>query len=241
MRMVGHIVLLLFANALYSQRENAPAYNMFWFGYYNNTHLNTKWNLNTDIQHRTKDGFEIQSQTLIRSAVVYKINKLLNVSFGAAHFRYYVKNDLTRGEWRPWQEFGANSEYGKVRIGNRLRAEQRFNQIAIGENVTNEYRFNWRFRYKIEVEIPLIKKIDRTHSVSMCNEFFINAGKNMVNPFDQNRSFVSFNYSVSKNIKFLFQYMYIIQYIQSRNNYDKISVLRFNIQHTIKNGSVTGK
>lgn len=241
MRTQIFLVLFFFGGILSAQRENSRSYNMFWFGYYNNTQLKGKWNVNTDIQHRTKDGFEIQSQTLIRSAAVYKINKLLNVSFGGAHFRYYIKNDLTRGEWRPWQEFGANSEYGKVRIGNRLRAEQRFNQIAIGENVTNDYRFNWRFRYKIEVEIPLIKKVERTHSVSLCNEFFINAGKAIVNPFDQNRSFVSFNYQVSKSVKFLFQYMYIVQYIQARNNYDKISVIRFNIQHTIKNGSATGK
>lgn len=230
------LVLLFLSGTLFSQTDNGRSYNMFWFGYYNYTKLNAKWNVNTDIQHRTRDGLEIQAQTLIRTAAVYRINKWLNVSVGGAHFRYYIKNDLTRGEWRPWQEFGANSEYGKVRIGNRLRSEQRFNQIVINDEITNNYRFNWRFRHKIDVEFPLFKTKERMHSLSLCNEFFINAGKTIVNPFDQNRSFVSFNYQISKNVKLLFQYMYIIQYVQAKNNYDKVSVIRFNIQHTINNG-----
>lgn len=235
MRTQFFLVLFFFVGVLNAQKENARSYNMFWFGYYNNTSLNNKWNVNTDIQHRTKNGFDIQSQTLIRSAAVYKINKALSISAGVAHFRYYIKNDLTRGEWRPWQEFGLNSEYGKVRVGNRLRSEQRFNQIAIGENVTDNYRFNWRFRYKIEVEIPLIRKVEKMHSLSLCNEFFINAGSTIVNPFDQNRSFFSFNYQLSKSVKLLFQYMYIVQYSQLQNGYDKISVVRFNIHHILGN------
>ncbi|MDZ4663736.1 MAG: DUF2490 domain-containing protein [Bacteroidota bacterium] len=220
---------------MFSQSDNGHSYNMFWCGYYNYTQLNSNWNVNTDIQHRTRDGFEIQGQTLIRTAAVYKINKLLNVSFGGAHFRYYIKNDVTRGEWRPWQEFGLNSFYGKVRVGNRLRAEQRLNQIVKVVEVTNDYRFNWRFRYKVDVEFPLIKQKERTHSVSLCNEFFINSGKGINNPFDQNRTFASFNYQLSKSLKLLFQYMYIVQYVKAQNNYEKISVIRFNIHHTISN------
>jgi len=234
-------IFIFILGSLFSQTDNGRVYNMFWFGYYNYTQLNSKWNLNTDIQQRTRDGFKTQSQTLIRSAALYKINKLLSVSFGGAHFRYYIKNNLTRGEWRPWQEFGANSEYGKVRIGNRLRMEQRFNQISINEDVTEDYRFNWRFRYKIDVELPLIKTKGNTHSLSICNEFFVNSGNSIVNPFDQNRSFVSLNFQLSNSIKLLFQYMYIVQYIQAQNNYDKISVIRFNIHHTIKNERSTNK
>ncbi len=228
-------VLLFVSGSLFSQTDNGRSYNMFWFGYYNTTQLKGKWNVNTDLQHRTKDGFEIQSQTLIRTAALYKLNKLVNVSLGGAHFRYYIKNELTRGEWRPWQEFGLNSSYGNMRVGNRFRVEERFNQILNGEEITNDYKFNWRFRYKIDVEFPLIKLKERKHSVSLSNEFFINSGEGIINPFDQNRTFVSFNYQLSKSVKLLFQYMYVVQYTQSQNNYDKISVIRFNIHHTISN------
>lgn len=224
-----------------AQRENGNSYNMIWLGYYNNTTINQKWNVNTDIQHRTKNGFAIQSQTLIRTALVHKVNKFINVSAGAAHFRYYITNSITRGEWRPWQEFGLNSIYGKVRVGNRLRSEQRFNQVVKGEEISNDYRFNWRFRYKVELELPLVKQNEKTHSVSFCNEFFINAGKEISNPFDQNRSFVSINYQLLKNVKLLFQYMYIVQFQQSKSNYDNVSVIRLNVLHTIGNGNTTNK
>lgn len=241
MKLLKLLIGLLSMFQLNAQKENGNSFNMFWFGYYNNTSFNQKWNVNTDIQHRTKNGFKQQSQTLIRTALVYKINKYVNVSVGGAHFRYYISNNVTRGEWRPWQEFGLNSVYSKVRIGNRLRAEQRFNQIVREKEITDDYRFNWRFRYKVELEVPLVKQNEKTHSFSFCNEFFINAGKEISNPFDQNRSFVSFNYQLSKNVKLLFQYMYIVQYQQSKNNYDRVSVIRFNVLHIIGNGNSTNK
>ncbi len=226
---------------LNAQKENGNSYYMFWFGYYNNASFNQKWNINTDVQHRTKNEFKQQSQTLIRTALVYKINKHVNVSVGGAHFRYYISNNVTRGEWRPWQEFGLNSVFDKVRIGNRFRVEQRFNQIIKEEKITNEYGFGWRFRYKVEFEFPLIKQNEKIHTVSFCNEYFMSVGKESHNLFDQNRSFISFNYQLSKNVKLLFQYMYILQYQESKALYDKVSVIRFNVFHTIAHGSTTSK
>jgi hypothetical protein len=227
-------VLMIIAGISRAQKESGRSYNMFWLGYYSYVQLNEKWYINSDIQHRTRDGFETQSQSLIRTAAAYKINDLFTLSAGAAHFRYYIKNDLTRGEWRPWQEISGVIRHGKIKVTNKLRTEERFNQVVVNGEVTNDYQFNWRFRYRVDVDFPLFKQNDRAHSLSVGNEFMINAGKSIINPFDQNRSSVAFNYQLSKNVRLQFQYIFIVQYVASRNAYDDISVFRFNIHHTIK-------
>ncbi len=234
MRSSVSIFFILLTGNFLAQKESGNSYNLFWLAYSNNVQLNSKWNVNTDIQHRTKNGFETQSISAIRTALGYKVNRVITVSSGAAHFRYFIKNDLTRGEWRPYQEMLANLDFGTVKITNRVRTEERFNQVVVNDVLTSNYKFNWRFRYKIDLEFPLFKQDERVHSLSFGNEFMINVGKTIVNPYDQNRSSVSFNYQLSKNVKLQFQYIYIVQYIASKDNYDRISAFRLNFQHTVK-------
>jgi hypothetical protein len=214
---------------------------MFWLGYYNSVQLNSKWNINTDIQHRTKNGYEIQSQSLIRSSLAYKFNEGIQISGGVAHFRHFLTNELNRGEWRPWQEISAAQQYDKFRLSNKIRIEQRYNQIVVADALTNYYSFNWRFRYKFDLDVVILKRLSKTHTLNIGNEFMLNAGRSVLNPFDQNRSYVSINYQIATNLKIQFQYMYIVQYLPSKINYDHISVLRFNLYHTINNERSSGK
>jgi hypothetical protein len=229
--MKAGLFTLLFSVSIFAQAQNDQprSYNMFWAGYYNYIRLNDKWNLNSDIQHRTKDGFKTNSQSLIRTGLVYKFNKTFSATAGLAHFRFYIKNDLTRGEWRPWQEIAASNVIGKLKISNRIRTEERYNQKVLSGAPINEYNYNWRFRYKIELEFPL-----GGHSIAIGNELMLNAGKTIKNQFDQNRTYISYNLRVRKNVKLQLQYLFIDQFQASLNNYDRISVIRFNIHHTIQ-------
>lgn len=214
---------------------------MFWFGYYNSVRLNSKWNVNTDIQHRTKNGYEIQSQSLIRSSLAYKISEGIQLSAGLAHFRHFITNELNRGEWRPWQEISSTVNNGKLIFTNKVRIEQRYNQIVYEGTMTKNYNSNWRFRYRFDIDYVILENQGKRHILNFGNEFMLNAGSNIQDPFDQNRSYVSFNYHIANNVKLQFQYMYIIQFMQAKINYDQISVLRFNIIHTINNGHSTNK
>lgn len=214
---------------------------MFWFGYYSSVRLNSKWNVNTDIQHRTKNGYEIQSQSLIRPSLAYKINEGIQLSAGLAHFRHFITNELNRGEWRPWQEISSTVINGKLIFTNKVRIEQRYNQIVYEGTLTKNYNSNWRFRYRFDIDYVILENLGKRHILNIGNEFMLNAGSNIQDPFDQNRSYVSFNYHIANNVKLQFQYMYIIQFMQAKINYDQISVLRFNIIHTINNGHSTNK
>src|SRR5436305_628890 len=216
-------LVLFFVNGVLNAQQAGHSYNMFWGGYYNYFQLNSKWNINSDIQQRTKDGFKTQSQSLIRTAAVYKINNVFTASAGGAHFRYYLTNTLTRGEWRPWQEIGASNGFGKFKLSNRVRVEERFNQVAVKNVVTNDYKFNWRFRHKIDLEFPMPSDGLHASSIGIGNELMLNAGKIIKYPFDQDRMSLSYNYQVCKSVRLQLQYIYIIQYVASTDALDKIS------------------
>jgi hypothetical protein len=233
--------MLFFLTGVASAQKTGHSYSMFWGGYYNYIQLNSKWNINSDVQQRTRDGFETQSQSLIRTAAVYKINDVFNVSAGGAHFRYYLTNTLTRGEWRPWQELSASYGFGKFKLFNRFRIEERFNQAVIKNKPVNDYKYNWRFRYKVDFEFPLLHQGAHPSSFGIGNEFMLSAGKIIHYPFDQNRASVSYNYQILKNVRLQLQYIYIIQYIASADALDRISVFRINVHHTIKYGGKTSK
>jgi hypothetical protein len=104
--------------------------NMLWLGYYSTINLNPKWSVNSDLQFRTKNEIKDCSQALLRTDISRKVAEKLTVSIGLAHFRFFITNTRTRGEWRPWQEFKLQDELGKVKVTHRLRIEERFNEVV---------------------------------------------------------------------------------------------------------------
>jgi len=208
---------------------------MLWLGYYNMLSLNDKWSVNSDFQFRTINWYKDPSQALIRAGLVYKTSDKINYTVGVAHFRYFLTDTKTRGEWRPWQEIAHSDNVGKVLVTQRLRAEERFNQKTEGSEAINDYTFNWRFRFKFDVQFPLFKKEGKTVWLIAGNEIMINAGQNIVyNRFDQNRSYVGINYEHNKNITYQIVGMHIWQQLPNGITMDNISVIRFNIIHKIK-------
>ena len=172
MRPSVFIFFIFLTSNFFSQKETGKSYNLFWLAYSNNAQIDKKWSINTDLQHRTTNGFEKQTLSALRLALVFKLNSVIAISAGGSHFRYFIMNDLTRGEWRPHQEFLATLDFGKLKIINRVRAEERFNQVVVKDALTSDYKFNWRFRYKIDLEFPLFKQNERiTHSFCLNNNF----------------------------------------------------------------------
>lgn len=209
--------------------------NQVWAGYYNSITVNEKWSVNSDFQFRTKDWFDHNSQALVRTGLVRKINEKINVTFGLAHFRFYLSEVATRGEWRPWQEIALTEKFEKLKVSHRLRVEQRFNQKYKNDEWGNDYTFNWRFRYKLDLQFPLVSKNNKALYFTLGNEILINAGEVIkYNYFDQNRLSIGFNIELNKNFTIQPQFIYIWQQESNGITLDKISVVRLNILHKIK-------
>lgn len=232
------IVSLILPDVMFAQ-TNAPLVlkdNMLWLGYYNSIVLNPRWSINSDIQFRTKEELKHYSQALIRTDVSYKSKNRLTISMGLAHFRYFVTDNKTRGEWRPWQELKLTDKIGNCKLTHRLRVEQRFNETVKNSEATNNYQFNFRFRYRLDLRYPLTKEKETGNNLFILvgNELMVNAG-NIIsyNYFDQDRLYAGINYEVNKKVSLQLQYMHIWQQSSNELTLNSNEVLRFNIYHTI--------
>ncbi len=240
--MKGHfiyiIVLIAFALNSFSQSVTPTILrdNQLWLGYYNSLVFNSKWSMNSDMQFRTKNEMKHYSQALIRSDVSYKLKDRITISVGLAHFRYFITDEKTRGEWRPWQELKLTDKTGICKIIHRLRVEQRFNETFKNSEATNDYQFNFRFRYKFDLRYPILKEKEEGNNVYALigNEVMINAGNSITyNYFDQDRLYVGINYEVNKKLSLQLQYMHVWQQGSNGLTLNSNEVIRFNIYHTI--------
>lgn len=237
MKIVLVFVLAIFGLKGLSQEsaKQIKNINQVWVGYYNSIEINDKWSVNSDFQFRTKEWLENNSQALGRVGLVKKVSEKLSITVGLAHFRFYLSDIATRGEWRPWQEIALKEKYSKLKVTHRLRIEQRFNQKYKNDEWSNDYTFNWRFRYKLDLQFPLVSKNEKALYLTFGNEILINAGKVIkYNYFDQNRLSAGFNIELNKNFTIQPQFIYIWQQESNGITLDKISVVRLNIVHKIK-------
>ena len=210
--------------------------NQLWLGYYNSIVLNSKWSINSDVQFRTKNELKHYSQALIRLDGSYKIKDRVTISIGFAHFKYFITDDKTRGEWRPWQEFKLADKIGNSKLTHRLRVEQRFNETIKNNEASNEYTFNFRFRYRFDIRYPLTKEKETGNNVYalLGNEIMINASNVISNNyFDQDRLYTGLNYEINKKLSLQLQYMHIWQQGSNSQILNSNNVIRFNIYHTI--------
>jgi len=113
------------------------------------------------------------------------------------HLGYFYENEtLRRIEHRPLQELNIRNEACKVIFTQRLRVEERFFEPVSSDHAEPFNYFNWRFRYKIMIDIPLFSfspdNPDYRLSLGVGDEIFINAGKRIIhNQFDQNWFLIS--------------------------------------------------
>jgi hypothetical protein len=210
--------------------------NSLWIGYFSHVKLKEKWAINSDFQYRTRNGISQSSQLLFRSGLSYSFNNKLEVTLGGAHFRFFITDDITRGEWRPWQEVKISDQIGIIKISNRFRFEQRFNEIVKDGSPSGNYLFNWRFRHRIDLRVPLKKEKDNGNNLHalLGNELMINAGENIqINYFDQNRLYIGLNYEINKQMSVQLQYMHLWQLSSFAREMNFTNILRFNFYHTI--------
>ena len=234
---ISILLSVLFATSL--AQNNSPIIvrdNMVWVGYFSMIKINDKWSLNSDAQFRTRNEVKNYSQALLRTGLSYKLNEKVDVTLGLAHFRFFITNDKTRREWRPWQEFKLNDKFGNCKLSHRFRVEQRFNETLKNSEATNDYQFNFRFRYRFDLRYPILKENKSGNNIYALigNEIMVNAGNNISNNyFDQDRLYVGVNYEINKKIALQLQYMHVWQQASNGLTLNSNEVIRFNIYHTI--------
>jgi len=230
--------LLFITCAALSKGQNVKSIshiNQVWLGYFNQTRFSNKWGLWTDLHLRTKEDFVNNfSQSIIRLGLTYYITDATKLTLGYAYVTNYPGDNhknISQPEHRIWQQIQWHTKYGKKRMMQWIRLEEKFKHKILNDAaLADGYNFNYKLRYNLWYEVPLHKETKAGSGLSFIlnDEVHINFGKQIVyNYFDQNRLFTGFKYQTNTHDNLQFGYMNVFQQLPAGNMYKNINAIRF--------------
>ena len=228
------IMLLLIHAAATAQTKSTEHFNRIWLGYFNQTRFSNQWGLWTDLQLRTKENFvDNLSQGIVRVGLTYYVTDATKLTLGYAYVNDFPADNhknISVPEHRPWQQVQWHTKYGKNRMMQWIRLEERFRHKVLNDDeLASGYNFNFRLRYNLWYEVPLIKDgaLPRSLSLIANDEVHINFGSQVVyNYFDQNRFFLGLKYQTSPHSNLQFGYMNVFQQLSAGHKYRSVDALR---------------
>lgn len=235
------IFMSLIIFKLEAQTKQVDKQNLYWIRYYNQLSINNKITWHNEFEDRRFIEKNKQHHFIAHSRLHYKILPTTDVAFGVT-FGLQSPQDpnatsnLVVPETRIVQEINYNNSITKrLSLQHRLRVDERFIHKNNGKELLDGYDFNFRFRFRIQASYKLNKENSKTTStLKASDELMINFGKKIVyNQFDQNRIYVGFEQSLSKNISAELGYLHWYQQRASGNQFYNREIIRFTIFHKI--------
>jgi hypothetical protein len=200
-----------------------------WVSLNSVTKFSKNWAIAADVHLRANEFFQDTNFFLIRGGLSYIPNAKFAVTAGYAHLWLAPKNSSWTDfsdENRAYQQVQKNSKSGKITIIQRIRNEQRWQEIVLNNVATDKYKFSNRVRYLLGATIPIFKKKTAPLLV-ISDEFMLQFGKDIVyNTFDQNRIFIGIKQAINPKLSFDFGYMNLYQQKSSGYQYDMNHTLR---------------
>ena len=212
-RTLALIIILLIAGIgwLYAQSETVSKDAYLWQRYYFNSRLTNRFALSLEAEHRTFLTTWLSSQTLFpRVAAHYLFHQQMQVGLGITHFLNYGiedninRNILDRSEVRLHQEWQYQQPFGFLRIGHRLRVEERFYMPYGNSEQTFQpasAEFGFRFRYQLALRIQLTPERNRRHVfLKLHDELLLQASEAKPDQFfEANRFYVGLELRISES------------------------------------------
>lgn len=224
-------VLPLTSNA---QSKDIDYTNQQWIQYYGQLNLSDNWTLLADAGYRSANTTPHRWLYIVRAAIGYQLNPGIRLSAGFAHLGLYRSGELRTSENRPFQEILGKQGFGAVDVAHRLRVEERFFRDAR----TAQSSFNFRFRYRLLLTIPLMQLSSADEGkrllLNFGDEIFINAGDEIVySVFDQNRLLLGVLFQLHRNLGINVSYNHQLIGLRSPGAYEQDYILWLGINHTM--------
>lgn len=236
------LLFILFPLVLLSQTVKQKEVNhqfQTWVSLNSVTKFSSHWGVVADVHIRTNDFFQDNNFYFLRGGISYIPNSKFSFTGGYAHMWLAPRNpswSTFSDENRIYQQVQMSTKSGNVSILQRLRNEQRWQEIIVNDVETGENKFSNRVRYLISTTIPIFKK-KTAPSLVLSDELLIQFGQDIVyNTFDQNRFFVGIKQSINPKLSFDFGYMNVYQQKATGYQYDMNHTLRlfFYLNSSIK-------
>lgn len=161
---------------------------------------------------------------------MYHISQQFSLAGGAGHLWLSNRSGATElfsNENRLYQQLQLTQTVGKIRLLQRLRVEERWQQRVVNFLPTTDYRYSTRYRYLLSATMPLSKN-KKMPSLVLADELLLQSGKAIVyNPFDQNRLFAGIRQQLTPSLAFDFGYMLVNQQRLSGDQYSRNHTIRW--------------
>lgn len=237
------LALLIFicSGTAYGQQTTpvTETQNILWLGYFSRIKVAEKWGINSDVQWRRNYDNGMHVQDVFRTGINYKLHLQAVATVGIAFFRHHsgrIKQKIIQPEWRPWQQLNFVQDVGRFNLSHRFRFEQRVRQRIVNDALTDDFDFNYRIRYRFNVQLPINKKKieNNTLFLDLANEVMLNFGKEIeTNYFDQNRIQLGLSYKLNENYRFQLSYMQLFATTPDPFEYRENHIVRFNFYHNL--------
>jgi hypothetical protein len=232
------ICLQLALGTLTFGQKSTAVRDQLWLAYFNQTRLTHRSGIWTDLNMRFTDHFtRSKSISQVRLGYTYYISDAVRLTAGHTYAMAYGQPGAPDvPEHRPWQQIQWFGKKKGLSIMQWLRIEERFRRKVVAGELTDEYSFNWRFRYNFMFMVPLKGKAitPKVPFVFFNNEIHINAGKQIVNNyFDQNRLAVGIGYPFTAQLNVQLAYLDVFQQLPSGNQYVNVNAVRVFVFHTL--------
>ena len=236
------IIFFLFPSILCQAQteKNIDHQNILWTRYYNQLLLSEKWTLHSEIDNRIFLKPIQQNVFVLRLQARYKLSKQVETGFGFAYFSVdsqvtEVNPNFNIPEYRGQQDITWRTSLTPFSINQRFQVEERFIQKANQQEVVQGTSLAWRFRYRLQIEYPIWKKIDQYLKVVFSDEIMFNSGKtNRKNTFDQNRIYAAVHYNVNPHFAYEVGYLNSFQRRASGIDFFNRNIIRLSVFHKIK-------
>ncbi|MEX2233979.1 MAG: DUF2490 domain-containing protein [Cyclobacteriaceae bacterium] len=231
------IFFLSFLKGSFAQKQ-IETREQTWFGYFNQTRFTDRSGVWMDLQLRLNDVVNKKSASILRLGYTYFVSDQLRLTAGYGYITHYSLSDQLPDvpENRPWQQIQWFDKKKSVSFAQYFRVEERFVRKVSNGDLTDDFLFNWRFRYNIAASIPLKGReiSPKTPFLFLNNELHVNAGKNIVNNyFDQNRLFAGLGYQFTAGLNTQLGYLYVFQQLPSGDHYVHINAIRLFVFHNL--------
>ena len=222
--------LLHFNTSAQTQAKQVNVQTQSWVSENGTLRFSDKFGMIADLHMRRNNFFADPSFYFVRTGVDYWITENLTAVLGYGQmwvapaepsWHHYAQ------EHRIYQQLQLISKVGKVTMMNRLRNEQRWQEIIVNDKFTHEYKFTDRIRYLLSFTIPVFKNT-YCPALVLSDEIAIQQGKEVVyNTFDQNRAFIGIKQNLSKTLSFDLGYMEVVQQKSTGYQYDQNNTFRW--------------
>ncbi len=204
--------------------------NQTWFSINTMSRVTDRWGIMADFHHVRWDNLIANPRFyFLRIGTNYWMSDKISLSLAYGHLWLAPSVDGWKNysnENRIHEQLQVNSKLNKISVIQRLRNEQRWQQVMVNDEPSGKLRFTNRVRYLASFNIPVFKNASLP-SLVLADEIMVQFGKDVIyNTFDQNRLFIGIRQKISRDINFDFGYMRVFQQKYSGYEYDLYHTLR---------------